>query len=194
MLVMEPGKLNPTQKPSKIRIYTKTGDEGKTSLVDGTRVPKSNARVETYGTIDELNSQIGVARSFLQDETIDQWLGLIQQELFSIGTVLATPGDKAIPKRIQIPLAEPLEKIIDKCDDELPPLRNFILPGGTKAAATLHSARTICRRAERRLVALKEQETIDPAILKYVNRLADLLFSLARLENRRRGSKEIQWG
>lgn len=185
--------MNPPQKPSKVRIYTKTGDEGKTSLANGTRVSKSNARVETYGTIDELNSQIGVARSFLQDETIDQWLGLIQQELFSIGTVLATPGDKAVPKRIQLPSAEPLEKIIDNCDEELPPLRNFILPGGTKAAATLHLARTICRRAERRLVTLKEQETIDPAILKYLNRLADLLFSLARLENHRRESKEVQW-
>ncbi|MHA2369849.1 MAG: cob(I)yrinic acid a,c-diamide adenosyltransferase [Candidatus Hodarchaeales archaeon] len=185
--------MNSTQKPTKTRIYTRTGDKGQTSLVNGTRVLKSNARVETYGTIDELNAAIGVTRSFLQDEMIDHWLETIQRDLFNIGSTLATPSEKQIPDRVHIPLAESLEQLIDKCDEELPALTNFILPGGTKAGATLHLARTICRRAERRLVTLTEQEPVNPEILRYINRLADLLFSLARLENYRRGIEEVQW-
>lgn len=185
--------MNTKNKSSKIRIYTRTGDKGETSLVDGTRVLKSNARVETYGTIDELNATIGLTRSFLQDKIIDQWLGSIQSELFNIGSTLATPPGKSVPKRVQLPSAESLEDLIDKCDEEIPPLKNFILPGGTNAAAGLHLARTICRRAERRLVALAKEEIVDPIILKYINRLADLLFSLARLENYRRGIEEAKW-
>lgn len=185
--------MNSTQKPTKIRIYTRTGDKGQTSLVDGTRVLKSNARVETYGTIDELNAAIGVTRSFLQDEMIDHWLETIQRDLFNIGSTLATPSDKQVPARVHLPSAESLEQLIDKCDEELPALMNFILPGGTKAGATLHLARTMCRRAERRLVALIEQDPVNPEILRYINRLADLLFSLARLENYRRGVEEVRW-
>ena len=185
--------MNSTQKPSRSRIYTGTGDKGETSLADGSRVPKSSTRVETYGTIDELNAAIGLARSFLQDETIDQWLETVQRELFNISSILATPQKKEMSIRVQLPSAESLEHTIDRCDEEIPPLQNFILPGGTKAAAALHLARTICRRAERHLVALKEQEIVDPEIAKYVNRLGDLLFNLARLENYRRGVEEIQW-
>ncbi len=185
--------MNSKKHNSRTKIYTRTGDKGETSLIDGSRVQKSNNRVETYGTVDELNATIGVVRSLLSDTEFDKWLFDIQKCLFTIGSILATPEGSDFPGRIQIPTEESLEKLIDRCDEEIPQLKHFILPGGTSAAAMLHLARTICRRAERRLVNLLTHENVNPLVLRYLNRLADLLFSLARLENHRQGVKEIHW-
>jgi cob(I)alamin adenosyltransferase len=177
-------------------IYTKTGDGGETGLFGGGRVAKDHPRVDAYGEVDELNAAIGVARSLKLDPELDALLLAIQAQLFTLGSVLATPpqtkAKKAIPK-IQPAWSEAMELAIDKFDRELPSLRQFILPGGTPAASALHLARTICRRAERRVVALAHANEVEPKVLVYLNRLSDLLFTMARISNHRAGVPDIPW-
>ncbi len=183
-----------------MKIYTKTGDTGDTGLFGGGRVPKSHPRVEAYGDVDELNATIGVARATGSppDPQIDALLVHVQQDLFAIGALLATPDrermrmhlDKA--KIDQERVAE-LERAIDAADAELEPLRAFILPGGSPKAAALHVARTVCRRAERRIVDIADEMEIPPLVIVYLNRLSDLLFTLARLANKRASAEETAW-
>lgn len=185
-----------------MKIYTRTGDRGETGLFGGPRVPKDHIRVEAYGEVDELNSVLGLALTRLDagnSADIAGALREIQSELFTIGANLATPGlqDGGRPST-HVPAFEAsriseLEEQIDRADTELEPLRTFILPGGTEAAALLHLARTVCRRAERRVVTLSGQAHIDPGIGIYLNRLSDLLFTLARLVNHRSGRPERPW-
>ena len=178
-----------------MKIYTKTGDAGETSLFSGGRVPKTHLRVEAYGTIDELNSSLGIARSNSMSSRGDAGLKTVQQQLFHLGSDLATPLDAKADWITRLGEAEVtwLESSIDEMTKELPPLKNFILPGGTAAAAQLQLARAICRRAERCIVALAEHEEIGDFVLVYVNRLSDWLFTLARLENQRAGEAETKW-
>ncbi|GAB4550695.1 MAG: cob(I)yrinic acid a,c-diamide adenosyltransferase [Anaerolineae bacterium] len=178
-----------------MKIYTKTGDAGDTSLFSGGRVKKHHIRVETYGTIDELNSYLGMARSLHLPPRANAWLERIQNELFIVGADLATPMDSAPTwlKRLDAAPIAALESGIDELDLELEPLRAFILPGGVQAAATLHVARTVCRRAERLCVALTEESPINPNVLPYLNRLSDFLFTLARWVNLQAGESETKW-
>lgn len=178
-----------------MKIYTKTGDEGETSLFAGGRVPKNHLRLHTYGTVDELNSVIGLARAFDIDNALNEMLGRVQQELFHVGSDLATPleSDAEWVVRVKEEQVSRLESEIDQLTDELAPLKNFILPGGTQAAATLHQARTVCRRAERWLVALADEEKINPTSLQYINRLSDWLFVMARVANSRAGVDDVIW-
>jgi cob(I)alamin adenosyltransferase len=175
-----------------MRIYTKSGDKGETSLVFGERVAKNDPRVEAYGTCDEANSYIGFAISlFGEDEKWDQLkqsLHIIQTKLFHIGAELATPPGKKVGWPILEEDVSFLEKEIDEMDEKLPPLTNFILPGGVSAGAALHIARTVVRRAERSAIQLKEQ--VNPVTLKYLNRLSDYLFVAARWVNHQAGVKE----
>lgn len=166
------------------RIYTKTGDTGDTGLGDGSRVAKDHPRVAAYGDVDELNSVLGLILVAGVPEDIANILRAIQNDLFDVGADLCVPlteNDSAL--RIQPQQAARLETLIDRHNDRLQPLRSFILPGGSSAAAWLHLARTICRRAERSLVTLMHGETVNPAVLVYLNRLSDLLFVLARVAN-----------
>ena len=172
------------------RVYTKTGDAGETSLVNGARVSKADLRVAAYGEVDELNSVLGVARAWLNDEQLVGVTAQIQNELFILGADLASPAGTAVP-RVTDSLVAGLEQLIDQFLGELDPLKEFILPGGTQAGAMLHLARAVARRAERTVVALTQQEEITPAALHYLNRLSDLLFVLARVANRRAGSAEL---
>ena len=191
-------------------IYTKTGDDGDTALFGGGRVPKNNGRVEAYGAVDELNSFVGLAlasvthadadadRDADADTGIRRGLLLIQNDLFALGANLATPeGDDSRPRpqTPDVPVArvEVMEEWIDQATEELPELRQFVLPGGTEAAAMLHVCRSVCRRAERSVVALGREETLDPGIVPYLNRLSDLLFVWARLENLRAGQADVPW-
>ena len=181
-----------------MKIYTRTGDAGDTGLFGGGRVAKSHPRVEAYGDVDELNAAIGFARSIEQMPRIDEVLVPIQRDLFAIGALLATPDrekmrqhlDKA---RVDDDRITQLEQAIDDGDRELEPLKSFILPGGSPKAAALHIARTVCRRAERRVVALGESEEIPGLVVIYLNRLSDLLFTLTRVANRRAGTGEVTW-
>lgn len=179
-----------------IRIYTKTGDDGTTGLFGGSRVSKDNLRIEAYGTVDELNAVIGVVRTCVLPAQLEQQLGVISADLFTLGADLATPLDP--PPTYEIPritgdhVAE-LERWIDVYDAELEPLKTFILPGGTPAAAHLHVARTVCRRGERRVVALASQEDIGTAVLHYLNRLSDFLFTASRVANASQGVADIPW-
>jgi cob(I)alamin adenosyltransferase len=181
-----------------MKIYTRTGDEGETGLFGGGRVSKAHPRVEAYGDVDELNAAIGLARAIELMPRIDEVLVPVQRDLFSLGALLATPDrdkmheqlDKA---RIDDARIAQLERAIDQCDAELDPLRAFILPGGTPKAAALHVARTVCRRAERRVVELTATVEIPPLVGIYLNRLSDLLFVLARVANRRAGAGEVTW-
>lgn len=181
-----------------MRIYTRTGDSGDTGLFGGGRVAKSHPRVEAYGDVDELNAAIGFARSIDQMPRIDEILVPIQRDLFAIGALLATPDREKMRQHLekarvdQDRIAE-LEHAIDDGDRELEPLKSFIVPGGSPKAAALHIARTICRRAERRVVALGESEDIPGLVVIYLNRLSDLLFTLARVANRRAGTGEVTW-
>lgn len=179
------------------KIYTKTGDDGTTGLFGGGRVSKAHLRVEAYGTVDELNSVLGVARAACDDADLDAILDGLQHELFVLGADLATPvrpeGDKPYVQRIPEASADALEGIIDRCEQDLEPLKNFILPGGTPVAAQLHLARTVARRAERLAVAFAQQEVLRPAILRYLNRLSDLLFVLGRWANHRAQHPETIW-
>ncbi|MEO1286866.1 MAG: cob(I)yrinic acid a,c-diamide adenosyltransferase [Chloroflexota bacterium] len=178
-----------------MKIYTKTGDDGTTSLFSGGRVPKHHLRVESYGTVDELNSCLGVARAYQPTATSDDLLTTIQNHLFRVGSDLATPMDAKADwlVRITVKEIEWLEQTIDSLDESLPELKNFILPGGTPVAAHLHVARTVCRRAERIVVALAESEPINDASSIYLNRLSDCLFTLARYENVQNDETETKW-
>jgi cob(I)alamin adenosyltransferase len=182
-----------------VKIYTKTGDYGETGLFDGSRVSKHSPRVEAYGDVDELNAVLGVALAFIrEDEELRTCLLTIQRDLFVVGAHLADPkarveakrGDKA---RLSEEKVTQLEHWIDRFEAELPALRQFILPGGSKGGATLHHARTVCRRAERQIVALSHQIEIPTLLITYMNRLSDFLFVTARLENLRRDRPEIPW-
>ena len=180
------------------RIYTRTGDEGETGLFGGGRVPKHHARVRAYGEVDELNAAIGwaLARLPRDQSRLRERLTLVQGDLFALGAHLATPADARSRDHIPpLPEERPseMEHWIDEAEEELSPLRSFILPGGSDAGAALHLARTVCRRAERAVVALAEAVEIDPAIVVYLNRLSDLLFTLARLANHRAGVPDVPW-
>ncbi len=180
-----------------MKIYTKTGDDGRTRLLDGTRVPKDDQRVEAYGGLDELSALLGLVRARSSDGGLVDLLRAIQGDLLALGALLADPdGGRATdaPKvRIGEESVARLERAIDEGESKLPPLTTFILPGGSVTGASLHVARTVCRRAERAVVGLGRGERIDPNILAYVNRLSDLLFVLARCENLRAGSPEDSW-
>jgi len=179
-----------------VKIYTKSGDRGETGLFGGGRVAKSDGRVEAYGEVDEACAALGVARAALADPELQAELARIQDELFCVGAELASPhGVKA---RSAVPPLEPrwaerLEQAMDRWDLELPALHQFVLPGGTPAAAALHLARAICRRAERRVVALAAQAEVDATALVYLNRLSDFLFVAARVANARAGHPETHW-
>jgi cob(I)alamin adenosyltransferase len=181
-----------------MRIYTKTGDTGETGLFGGGRVPKDNPRVAAYGDVDELNSTIGLVRATEPVDFMDQLLETIQRDLFSLGGHLATPDPakvKAALEKAEL-TAERItnfEKVIDQADQELPALRAFVLPAGTPKAAAFHLARTVCRRAERSVVSLSHQEAVPELFLVYLNRLSDLLFTLARLANHRDGAGDVTW-
>jgi cob(I)alamin adenosyltransferase len=181
-----------------MRIYTKTGDGGETGLFGGGRVPKHDIRVMAYGDVDELNSALGAAMAAPPAEFEHDLLEGVQRDLFAIGGQLAAPD----PARVERTLAKAridgervtlLERAIDRADAELAPLTAFILPGGTPKAAAFHVARTVCRRAERSVVALHRAEPVPPVILAYLNRLSDLLFTLARLANHRAGAPDRTW-
>ena len=179
-----------------MKIYTRTGDRGETGLFDGTRVPKSDARVDAYGEVDELNALVGVARAGRPDADIDAVLGRLQRDLFALGARLADPAERIADRVTKASLTAEdvtqLETWIDQFEAELPPLRRFILPGGSAPGATLHLARTVCRRAERRIVGLGA-DGVDPVLVAFVNRLSDLLFVMARLVNKRAGVPESEW-
>lgn len=183
-----------------MKIYTKSGDRGETGLFGGPRVPKDDPRVEAYGAVDELNAALGLARAGnaagAADPEVDAVLAVLQQRLFAVGADLATPPRARA--RAGLPPVEPawveeMERQIDGWEERLAPLRQFVLPGGDGVAALLHLARTVCRRAERRVVALHGQEPVEAAVLTFLNRLADLLFVLARTVNLRRGAAEPAW-
>lgn len=175
-----------------MKIYTKTGDGGETSLFGGARVRKDDARIDAYGTVDELNSTIGVARATSPSSPLDAQLHAIQSDLFDIGAHLASPGTSrfAGPDDAQIAA---LEQSIDAMEAELAPLRAFILPGGTLAAAQLHIARTVCRRAERLVVALRDDDAATRSSIAYLNRLSDFLFVAARFANQQSGVADVPW-
>ncbi len=181
-----------------MKIYTRTGDAGDTGLFGGGRTPKNDPRVEAYGDVDELNAAIGLARASELMPRIDEVLVPIQRDLFSIGALLATPDRERMKQqlakaRIDDERIAQLERAIDDGDAELEPLRAFIIPGGTPKAAALHLARTVCRRAERRVVALRGSAEVPDIVVVYLNRLSDLLFTLARVANRRAGAGEVTW-
>ena len=188
-------------RPSSLmRIYTKTGDSGETGLFDGTRVSKADPRVEAYGEIDELNAWLGLVRANTPADDVDALLADIQRDLFALGAVLADPRHK-IAARVEKATIDTedvarLERAIDRFEEGVPPLRRFILPGGGQTGAMLHLARTVCRRAERRMVATGAApgaEPVDPTAIIYINRLSDLLFVLARAVNHRAGLPETEW-
>ena len=179
-----------------MKIYTKTGDEGTTALYGGTRVPKDTLRVNAYGTVDEANACLGLARSHGVDLALDGELETIQNALFDLGADLATPQDSKYRKNLT-PLNEQdvaqLEALIDQYEADLAPLQNFILPGGHESAAALHLARAVTRRAEREVVALAREEEVNPQVVIYLNRLSDLLFVVARIVNMQTGVSELRW-
>jgi cob(I)alamin adenosyltransferase len=181
-----------------LKIYTRGGDEGETSLFGGRRVGKGHQRIEAIGAVDELNATIGWAVTQLGAGTTRERLETLQHDLFALGAELATPASDARRTRPAIPplpegrTAE-MERWIDEAAEKLPALEAFVLPGGTPAAAALHLARTVCRRAERAVVTLSESEEVTPVVRVYLNRLSDLLFMLARLENHRAGSGDVEW-
>ena len=178
-----------------MKIYTRTGDDGTTGLLGAARVPKHDARVESYGTVDELNAALGVAITLDTSRSLAEALGVVQPALFRVGAELATADDTMLARLDRIGDADvaTLERLIDMLDAELPALTRFILPGGTPLAAQLHLARTVCRRAERRVTALAEHAGGGSGVVKYLNRLADLLFVMARFSNHRAGVNETTW-
>lgn len=179
-----------------VKIYTRTGDAGDTGLFDGTRVRKSDRRVAAYGDVDELNAWLGLARASSLDEDLVQMIVRIQRDLFALGARLADPTHRIAERVSKAAVSqedvERLETWIDTLEAELPRLRRFILAGGTPAGASLHVARTACRRAERAIAAL-EQDALEPELLTYVNRLSDLLFVMARAVNRRAAVPDLEW-
>jgi cob(I)alamin adenosyltransferase len=178
-----------------MKIYTRTGDDGTTSLFSGGRVPKNHLRVEAYGTVDELNSVLGLARSFNPSAKTDEFLARIQHQLFNLGADLATPLDA--PTSYVVRMAEEhvtwLEESIDALTAELPPLTYFILPGGSPSAAHIQVARTVCRRAERLVTQLSGHDPVGDHVLSYLNRLSDFLFTLGRWENLQAGISDERW-
>jgi cob(I)alamin adenosyltransferase len=179
-----------------VKIYTRTGDDGTTGLLGPGRVGKDSLRIDAYGTVDELNAVIGVARASRIDRGADEVLAQIQNDLFAVGSSLADPSpDGPFHSALKPDRTTALEHLIDTLEAELPPLRQFILPGGTPAASRLHLARTVCRRAERLVVALTRlaHEPVAPTIPIYLNRLSDLLFVLARAVNHRAGQTDVPW-
>ncbi len=181
-----------------MKIYTKTGDAGETGLFGGGRVSKDDPRVEAYGDVDELNAVLGLARAVEMMPRIDEVLVPIQRDLFSIGALLSTPDlekmhDHLTKAQVDDGRIAELEHAIDTCEKELEPLRAFIVPGGTPKAAALHVARTVCRRAERRVIHLQHVVEIPQIVVVYLNRLSDLLFTLARVANSRAGAGEVTW-
>jgi len=180
-----------------VRIYTRKGDDGSTGLFDGTRVPKDHLRTEAYGDVDELSAALGVARAFVEDAEIAPLLLGIQKDLLALGARLADPkfdARKVKPKTVlSADRVAEFERLMDHYDTGLPPLKGFILRGGTHGASFLHFACTVCRRAERRIVTLSKQVSIPPIVIQYMNRLSDLLFVLARVENKRGGEEQIDW-
>jgi cob(I)alamin adenosyltransferase len=194
---------------SPLRIYTKTGDRGETSLLGGVRVSKDHPRVAAYGDVDELNAALGVVRAQTRERELARLLDTVQRDLFAIGALLADPSHRVASKRAKAAVTAAhvrrLERAIDARESELPPLRAFVLPGGTPLSARLHVARTVCRRAERSVVALARATgrgradgavsagNVDPRIVVYLNRLSDLLFVLARSEGLRSGETEERW-
>jgi cob(I)alamin adenosyltransferase len=179
-----------------MKIYTKTGDSGETSLFDKTRVSKADARVDAYGEVDELNACLGAARAAGVDDEIAGLIEWLQKDLFAVGARLADPSSRIAPRVEKAAIGgeavQRLEQAIDRLDETLPPLRRFILPGGSSSGALLHLARTVCRRAERRVIALGGN-AVDPVLIIYLNRLSDLLFVMARAVNHRAGVPEIEW-
>lgn len=186
------------------RVYTKTGDKGTTSLADGSRVSKADLRLETYGTVDELNAVVGLCRSSLESsqtlsktarKLMDDWLECVQNDLFNLGGDLATPIASRWENMVLVGEAEisRLEQMIDELQDSLPPLREFVLPGGTRANAELHLARTVCRRAERFAVQLQEHAEINPQAIPFLNRLSDFLFVASRWVQHESGVAEVTW-
>lgn len=181
-----------------MKIYTKTGDDGKTSLFRGGRVSKDNDRIEAYGSVDELNSILGIVLTEITDKEVEKVLIKIQNDLFVVGSDLATvkeSNENNDKKVLRVPkeMIEFLEKQIDYFDEKLPPLTNFVLPGGTKSAANLHHARTVCRRAERKVVKLMAAAGISDEVLIYLNRLSDFLFVLSRFENFQANIPDTIW-
>jgi cob(I)alamin adenosyltransferase len=178
-----------------VTLYTRTGDAGDTSLFDGSRLSKADPRVDAYGEVDELNAWLGVARAAGLDADLDEALVAIQRDLFAFGARLADPARKIAARVTKASLDDDdvarLERLIDRLETELPPLRRFILAGGAPAGAALHVARTVCRRAERRIVAL--DPPVEGLLVRYINRLSDLLFVIARAANRRAGAPETEW-
>ncbi len=175
-----------------MKIYTRTGDTGETSLFGGGRVPKDDPRIEAYGTIDELNSCVGLARASWPSSPIDAQLHDVQSDLFDIGAHLASPGSDRF-HGVAASRVDDLEHAIDAMDAELPELKQFILPGGSDAAAQLHVARTVCRRAERRVIALGESSPEMRTTITYLNRLSDYFFVAARFANLRHGVEDVPW-
>jgi cob(I)alamin adenosyltransferase len=179
-----------------MKIYTKTGDSGETSLFDNTRVSKADARVDAYGEVDEVNACLGAATAAGVDADVAASLEAIQKDLFALGARLADPSARIAARVTKAAITEAdvarLEQTIDRLEAELPPLRRFILPGGSAAGSLLHLARTVCRRAERRVIALGA-DTVDPLVIIYLNRLSDLLFVMARAVNHRAKAPEIEW-
>mgnify|MGYP000694508766 CR=1 FL=1 len=179
------------------KIYTKTGDKGTTSLIVGVRVPKNHIRIESYGTIDELNSYLGVVNDTTQHEKISVWIKEIQDRLFTIGSVLATAPNKEISMKlpdVHVEDVQWLEQRIDEMNEQLPEMRSFILPGGHLAASSCHVARCVCRRAERICVAMLElNEEVPDLVIQYLNRLSDFLFVLARFIAHENGAADVPW-
>lgn len=182
-----------------MKIYTRTGDGGETALFGGGRVPKDHPRVDAYGMVDELNACVGWAVAVVEDPTIGQRLADVQHDLFALGSLLATPppaegrpAPKGLPEMPADRIQE-MEVWMDEAEAELPELRAFVLPGGTPGAAALHLARTVCRRSERAVVHLAQVDTVDERVKTYLNRLSDLLFTYARLENHRAGRGDVEW-
>jgi len=181
-----------------VKIYTRSGDEGETSLFGAGRVGKGHPRVEAMGAVDELNASIGWALTLLEEGSSRERLASLQHDLFTIGADLATPtppSGRQRPSTPPLPTARPaqMERWMDEAAADMPELDAFVLPGGAPAAAALHVARTVCRRAERAVVQLSEAEVVEPEIVVYLNRLSDLLFMLARLENHRAGAGDVEW-
>jgi cob(I)alamin adenosyltransferase len=179
-----------------VKIYTRTGDDGDTGLFDGTRVSKSDPRVAAYGDVDELNAWLGFVRASTDDQDVKARLESIQRDLFGLGARLADPAKRIAERVTKAAVTSQdvtrLEEWIDQLESELTPLRRFILAGGSSAGAALHVARTVCRRAERSMVALGS-DAVEPELLIYMNRLSDLLFVMARAVNRRAGAPELEW-
>ena len=181
---------------AKSLIYTRTGDKGTTSLVGGQRISKADRRIESYGTIDELNSFIGLLMTAIEDSEDEKFLLFIQHKLFTIGSYLATDQSTTELKIESQVTQESIEKIeheIDRIDETLPKMKNFVLPGGCRSASLAHVCRTVCRRAERRIYSLAEQAEVEDPVLIFVNRLSDYLFVLARKECLKHNGKEIIW-